>query len=178
VFDAPGATPSKLILALGKDGNAYLLDRTNLGGIAAPLAVSHVSRSAIINAGVAYTTAKATYIVFKGGGIGCPTGNGGNVVAVKVSATKPPALSVAWCGGPGGNGSPMVTSSGTGDTIVWWVAAEGDGLLRGFDGDTGALIYGGGTDALSGLARNSTPIAVKGRIFLATSSSVVAFTMN
>ncbi len=30
IVDVPGATPSKLVVALGKDGNAYLLDRTNL----------------------------------------------------------------------------------------------------------------------------------------------------
>ena len=35
VIDVPGATPSQLVLALGKDSNAYLLNRNNLGGIAA-----------------------------------------------------------------------------------------------------------------------------------------------
>src|SRR5438046_10315053 len=38
LIDVPGATPSQLILALGKDGNAYLLNRNNLAGIAAPVA--------------------------------------------------------------------------------------------------------------------------------------------
>src|SRR5881396_897010 len=38
LIDVPGATPSQLVLALGKDGNAYLLNRNNLGGIAAPVA--------------------------------------------------------------------------------------------------------------------------------------------
>src|SRR5437868_1551881 len=33
VDDAPGANPSQLVLALGKDGNAYLVNRNNLGGI-------------------------------------------------------------------------------------------------------------------------------------------------
>ena len=31
LVDVPGATPSQLVLALGKDGMAYLLDRNNLG---------------------------------------------------------------------------------------------------------------------------------------------------
>jgi hypothetical protein len=39
-------------------------------------------------------------------------------------------------------------------------------------------VFGGGADALSGVARFSTPIAVNGRLFAATSSSVAAFTMN
>ena len=33
LVDVPGATPSSLVVAMGKDGNAYLLDRNNLGGI-------------------------------------------------------------------------------------------------------------------------------------------------
>src|SRR6266853_1462976 len=33
LIDVPGATPSQLVLALGKDGNAYLVNRNNLGGI-------------------------------------------------------------------------------------------------------------------------------------------------
>ena len=32
LFDVPGATPSKLIAALGKNGMAYLLNRDDLGG--------------------------------------------------------------------------------------------------------------------------------------------------
>ena len=40
LVEVPGATPSSLVVALGKDGNAYLLDRGNLGGIAAPVASS------------------------------------------------------------------------------------------------------------------------------------------
>ena len=31
LVDVPGATPSSLIVAMGKDGHAYLLDRSNLG---------------------------------------------------------------------------------------------------------------------------------------------------
>jgi PQQ enzyme repeat len=38
LIDVPGANPSQLVLALGKDGNAYLLNRNNLGGVAAPVA--------------------------------------------------------------------------------------------------------------------------------------------
>ena len=38
LVDVPGATPSALVVALGKDGNAYLVNRSNLGGISAPLA--------------------------------------------------------------------------------------------------------------------------------------------
>ena len=43
VIDVPGATPSQLVLALGKDSNAYLLNRNNLGGITSPVAQANVS---------------------------------------------------------------------------------------------------------------------------------------
>jgi len=43
VIDVPGATPSQLVLALGKDRNAYLVNRNDLGGIAAPVAQANVS---------------------------------------------------------------------------------------------------------------------------------------
>ncbi|PYK10892.1 MAG: hypothetical protein DME65_08580, partial [Verrucomicrobia bacterium] len=36
LVDMPAATPSHLIVAMGKGGKAYLIDRDNLGGIAAP----------------------------------------------------------------------------------------------------------------------------------------------
>ena len=36
LIDVPGANPSQLVLAIGKDSNAYLLNRNNLGGITAP----------------------------------------------------------------------------------------------------------------------------------------------
>jgi hypothetical protein len=48
LVDVPGAAPSALVVALGKDGNAYLLNRTNLGGVSVPVAQSHVV-SGLIN---------------------------------------------------------------------------------------------------------------------------------
>jgi hypothetical protein len=50
LVDLQGATPSALALALGKDGNAYLLDRNGLSGVGAPLATAHVASTQIINA--------------------------------------------------------------------------------------------------------------------------------
>src|SRR6476659_6462717 len=43
LLDVPGATPSQLVLALGKDSNAYLLNRNSLGGITLPVVQANVS---------------------------------------------------------------------------------------------------------------------------------------
>ncbi len=48
LLDIPGATPSALVLALGKDGKAYLLGRANLGGVSEAVATDHVYNGEII----------------------------------------------------------------------------------------------------------------------------------
>src|SRR5438034_10658553 len=53
LVDVPGATPSQLVLALGKDGKAYLINRNNLGGIASPVAQANVGG---INSGISAVT--------------------------------------------------------------------------------------------------------------------------
>jgi hypothetical protein len=55
-----GGTP--LILALGKDRKAYLLDRNNLGGIGGQLAVETVSERSIITAPVTYPAADGIFV--------------------------------------------------------------------------------------------------------------------
>ena len=57
-----------LILALGKDGKAYLLDRHNLGGIGGSLAVETVDAHAIITAPAAYPAADGVFVAFRGPG--------------------------------------------------------------------------------------------------------------
>ena len=75
LFDVPGATPSGLVLVLGKDGNAYLLNRANMGGMSAsPVRTLRVANGTIIQAPAVYTTAMGTYFVFRGGVTGCPRG--------------------------------------------------------------------------------------------------------
>jgi hypothetical protein len=181
VVDVPGATPSALLVQLAKDGKIYLVDRGNMGGIAAPVASRTVSNSNIINAAASYHTAQGTYVVLRGSGSGCPSGQSGNLIAVKISAASPPTLSVAWCANPGGNGSPMVTTTdGTSEAIVWYVGAGGDKRLHGYDGDTGAVVFAGGGagDVMNNIHPFVTAMAAKGRIFVAADNKVYAFTTN
>ena len=180
VVDVPGASPARLVLAMGKDGVLYGVDRANLGGIRTAIAQKRVASSAIINAAAAYSTARGTYVVFQGAGVGCPAGTSGNLTAVRIGAAAPPTLTVAWCADMGGHGSPAVTMTDAegSNAIVWAVGAEGDNRLRGFDGDTGAVVFGGGgpADALTTVVRFQTPIVARGRIFVAARDHLFAFT--
>jgi outer membrane protein assembly factor BamB len=176
IVDVPGATPSSLIVALGKDRRAYALNRANLGGISAGTSVATVASGAIINAPATYTTPNGTFVVFKGSGSGCPSGQSGGLAAFKIAASSPPTMTVAWCGGPSTNGSPAVSVSDTQgqDAIVWIVGT--DNKLHGLDGNTGANVFGGGSssDTLSSVQKFQTPIVANGRVFVAANNRVYA----
>ncbi len=172
LVDVPGATPSKLVVSLGKDGNAYLLDRTHLGGIRAPLAQAHVSSSSIIQAAATYRTTLGTYVVF--------CGNGSQLSAFRITATAPPTITSVWTVAQNGKGSPFVTSTdGTNNVIVWGIGSENDQRLHGFNGDTGAVVFSGGgaNELMAGTRRFNTGIAARGRIYLANDNKVYAFTV-
>jgi hypothetical protein len=62
-----------LILALGKDRKAYLLDRDNLGGIGGQLAVETVSERSIITAPVTYPAADGIFVALQAEGTRCST---------------------------------------------------------------------------------------------------------
>jgi hypothetical protein len=180
IFDVPGAKPSALVIGLGKDGNAYLLDRSNLGGLSDPLVLAPVATGTIINAAAVYPTASGTYVVFKGTGKGCPSGQSGGLAAAKISAGSPPTVTEAWCGGPATQESPAVSATdaqGT-DAIVWIVG--NDNKLYGLDGETGKAIFSGGasTDTMSSVQKFTTPIVANGRVFVAANNQVYAFTPN
>ncbi len=175
----PGASPSNLVVALGKNGNAYLLDRDNLGGISAPLAVATVSTnsgsfSPIIQGAATYQTKQGTYVVLRG--------NSTQLTAFQITPTSPPNIVSAWSVAENGKGSPFVTSTdGTNNVVVWGIGSgsSGDQRLHGFDGDTGAVIFSGGhaNELMSGTESLNTAIAARGRIYAANDGQVCAFTV-
>ncbi len=171
LLDVPGATPSSLVLALGKDGNAYLLDRSNLGGVSVPVASSHVSSSAIIQAAATYRTNQGTYVVFRA--------SSSTLSAFRINPTNPPTITSVWSVSRNGCGSPFVTSTdGTNNMIVWVVGASGDQRLHGYDGDTGAEIFAGGgaNELMAGTHTYSTTgIVARRRIYIAADNKVYAF---
>jgi len=167
LIDVPGATPSQLVLALGKDGNAYLLNRNNLGGIAAPVAQLSVDGAIRGQSSATYHTKQGTYFVLRTGS--------GEISAYKITATTPPAIVSAWSVSQNGQGSPWVTTTdGTNNTIVWVVGAQGDGQLHGYNGDTGAVIYPG-ADVMSGTRKWNSGIVARGSIYVANDNKVYAF---
>jgi outer membrane protein assembly factor BamB len=170
LVDVPGATPSALVVALGKDGNAYLVNRSNLGGISTPLASSHVGTGSIIQAAATYRTATSTYVVFRA--------NSSTLTSFRITATNPPTIATGWTVGQTGRGSPFVTTTGgTDNMIVWVVGSEGDQRLHGYDGDTGAVVFNGGgaNELMAGNRRFNTAIAARGRIYVAADNKVYAF---
>jgi len=173
LVDVPGATPSALVVALGKDGNAYVLNRGNLGGVSAPLATSHVGTQSIIQAAATYRTATGTYVVFR------PTT--GTLTAFRITATNPPTIATGWTASSSGRGSPFVTSTdGTNNVIVWAVGSSGDQRLHGHNGDTGAVVFnGGGANELMTGTRgyNTAAVAARGRIYVANDNKVFAFSL-
>lgn len=187
LIDVPGATPSQLVVALGKNGVAYLLDRTNLGGIGTGdgfvgegLQSMRVSSGQIINAAAAYTAASGTYVVFNtsGNGLGCPA-IPGNLVALRIGAAAPPTIDVAWCANNLGRGSPIVTTTdGSSEPIVWTAGSESSNRLHAYSGETGEVLFDGGGPAeqMTLVRRFQTPIAVNGRIFVAADNELYAFT--
>jgi len=167
LIDVPRATPSQLVLALGKDGNAYLLNRNNLGGIAAPVAQLSVDGAIRGQSSATYHTKQGTYFVLRTGS--------GEISAYKITATTPPAIVSAWSVSQNGQGSPWVTTTdGTNNTIVWVVGAQGDGQLHGYNGDTGAVIYPG-ADVMSGTRKWNSGIVARGSIYVANDNKVYAF---
>jgi len=170
LIDVPGATPSHLVLALGKDGNAYLVNRDNLGGVAGPVTSLGVDGTLRGQSSATYTTAQGTYFVFRAGS--------SQIKAYKITATNPPNIVSAWSASQSGQGSPWVTTTdGTNNAIVWVVGAQGDHRLHGYNGDTGTVIYAGGgaNELMTGDRRWNSGIAARGSIYVANDNKVYKF---
>lgn len=171
---ADGGTKA-LLLALGKDRKAYLLDRNNLGGIDGRIAQATVAENAIISAPAAYPGQDGMLVALHATGAQCPAAKrGGGLLVLKIGTRPQPGVSTAWCGAVRGAGAPIVTTTdGHSNPIVWMLGAEGDNRLHGFRGDTGESLFTG--PALSGLRHFQTLIATEDRLYVAADGAVYAF---
>jgi hypothetical protein len=176
-LDVPGATPSAMMLALGKDGNAYLLDRANLGGVGGQVAVQSVAGAEISGASVVYRTSKGTFAAFhlntSGTGTSCPNGGAGDLVAVSFGAAKPPTIAGAWCSDSSDLAVPIVTmSSAAGTDAIVWAPTQG-GELHGYDGETGTSLFSG--TGMTSVQHFQTAIVAKGRLYVAADAHLYAW---
>lgn len=161
-----------MVLALGKDGRAYLLDRNNLGGIGGGFASVQVSSSRIRGTAATFPMGASIYAAFQGSGISCPQRGANGLTVIRLSSSAP-AISTAWCAAMDGRGSPIVTTTdGHTDPVVWILGAEGDNRLYGFRGDTGERLYLG--QPLPGLQHFQTLIATSDHLYVAAQNAVYA----
>ena len=172
----PGADGGRsLMLALGKDRKAYLLDRKDLGGIGGQLAAETVSETAIITAPATYPVGEDVFVAFAARGARCPKpSDGQGLTVLKISPGSPPTMTTAWCGALRGRGSVIATTTdGLSDPIVWALGAEGDNRLHGFRGDTGAPIFT--SEPLEGLRHMQTLIATEDRLYVGADERIYSF---
>lgn len=168
-----GTRPAKRVIAFGKDGNAYLADRTNLGGIGGELAAKQVSNNSIITAPAVYETPSATMVAFTNRGGGDCSGNSLTMLTVAASGNSP--IGIAWCAPFSGAGAPIVTTTdGKANPIVWVVGAEGDNMLHGFNALTGKAVFAG-RKSMNGLHHFVTILAAPGHLYVAGDDTVYAF---
>ncbi|MGB6490562.1 MAG: hypothetical protein WBF10_03825 [Methylovirgula sp.] len=171
VPDGNGQRP--LVLALGKDGKAYLLDRAKLGGVGGELAVAQVSARGIFAAAAVYPAGDSVNVAFPGTGTSCSKGDSGLVV-LAVRGGEPPTLATAWCASVEGWGAPIATTTdGRSNPIVWALGAEGDNRLHGFRGDTGEVLFTG--PSLNGLRHFQTLIATQDHLYVGADGTIYAF---
>jgi hypothetical protein len=187
VIDVAGTTPSNVVVAYGKSGVVHVLNRADLGGVAAGATGQLVTAgqgvysaqpttTQIRNGPVAYTSGGTTYTAFQAS---C---TGGDLLALKFATSGVPSYSQAWCANTGSQGSPMVTTTdSTGSNpIVWMTGANssyGAANVTAWNGTTGTQIFGMTTMiALQKVSKWTTPIDVKGRIFVAAGTQLYALT--
>jgi hypothetical protein len=162
------------VIAFGKDGNAYLLDRANLGGIGGKADIVAVSTGQIKTGPAVYSTATEDRVAITNQSpIGCSTTG---IMMIKLVRRGDAPLTVDWCANYGGDGSPIITTTdGTANPIVWVTGAEGDNELHGFNALTGATVFNGSGTTMSGLHHFSTLIAAGGRLYVGADNTVYAF---
>jgi hypothetical protein len=172
----PVLTPvTARVLALGKDGNAYLLNPEFLGGIGHEIVKTLVSSGPIRTAMATYPGADAARVAFNafdGQGAHCPNGQSGNLVMLSVT---PSAVATAWCASFNGAGAPIVTTTDQKtDPIVWVIGAQGDNKLYGFRGDDGKLLAAaaGGSEMIQPFV---TILWANGRFYVGAKGAVYAF---
>jgi hypothetical protein len=176
-FDVVGPNGArKLIFAIGKTGEAYLLDRDNLGGVGGALANARVTTNIAITSPAVWNAADGVLVVLQGDGADCPRGEPADgLIALKIRVDPAPVIETAWCGSVAHAGSPIVTTTdGRSDPIVLVVGAEGDNRLHAFRADSGEPLATP-PETMPGLHHFQTLIAAEDRLYVAADDTIYAF---
>jgi len=158
----------------------YFLDAANLGaslGQFADLAVANTTAASVYTAPSAYTSASGVRVaIATGNGSQCPEPvgtNNGSVMSILLqpgaTPDKAPMPKIAWCAEVATDAtvhrSPVSTNSaGSTDPIVWVMNGS---KLNGFDGETGAVVFNGGTSTCAGVHAFTQVIVANGHIITA-----------
>ena len=93
-LDVPSAKGvRKLIFAIGKDGEAYLLDRDNLGGVGGELASAQVTPARAIASPAVWSAGDGVFVALEVEGANCPPdAPGKGLLVLKIRADPAPAI--------------------------------------------------------------------------------------
>jgi outer membrane protein assembly factor BamB len=149
---SPELLPGNLIYQGGKNGNGYLVSSTSLGHIGGDLFHAPVCASF-------GSDAYAAGILY----VACSSG----IRALTVDTTAQ-RFSARWTGPADANGPPIVAGGRV------WVTSTSDARLYGLDPGSGAVQVSQSTPAMEHFV---TPAASDGRLFLATGSTLNAYTI-
>ncbi len=172
--DQPGTYPHELI-AMGKEGSIYLLNRDNMGQLCAtctttdtqivqevPQGAGRLSGTPVYWNNTVYVTGQSIPVY------GYSLQNG--------TLVTPPSLQSAQAMGGGGNS--ILTSNGTTNGILWFTSAGAN--LYALNASNLQLLWvstqaANNRDAVGPLPHFATPIAVDGKVFLGTQSSLLVY---
>jgi outer membrane protein assembly factor BamB len=176
-FTVPAAGgPARRILALGKEGYAYLLDADDLGGFEHELAKFPVTASPVLAAPAVYKTASATLVAIPNRGTAGPDCSGINLSVLKVTSDPEAPVTLAWCALIEGYGQPIVTTTNGTDYPIFWLTGAGhDNEIHGFNALTGKVVFSGKGTAMKNLRHFGTAIAANGHLYVVADGTVYAF---
>ena len=166
--DQPGANPH-LLVASGKQGTIYLLNRDNMGQFNS-LGDSQIVQELPSAVGAMFSTPaywnNAVYFA----------GNASPIKAFSLSsgllATPPMAQSVRIQGGH----APTISANGNANGVLWVIAG---GTFYGFDATTLKSLYNtnqaGTRDTLSATAHFATQTVANGRVYIGTKQNLMVY---
>ena len=152
----PTLLSNNLIFQVGKNGDAFLINATNMG---------HVGNGAYSNHACPNRTVDAAYggAAYDGTRVYVPCIDGIEAVTINTSA---PSFALAWHGPATSYSGPPIVADG----LVWTI--EPGGTLYGLNPTTGAVAH---SASIGGAQHFATPAAAGGLILVAAGGNLKAF---